>query len=649
MPTLLASTASTVVAWIFLGVLAALFITVMGARLLGGRRGWLPMAVAGVVGWTAGVLAAGALTGWRWSSAQMVVAALAFGTLSTMLVALTLDLLAPAGALTRERPGGTTTLRNPVSQVSRQVRVLRRYRSVLNVARRNGLGISRLRDHSFPERLRKTLEDAGGMFVKLGQVASTRADLLPPAWCDELARLRTRASPLPEETMRPWLDANLGVDGSEALGDIDWQPLGSASIAQIYRATVSDGSAVIVKLQRPGLEEVVEIDSAAMLQLAGLIERNTVTGLAIRPREMMVDFIDNIRDELDFRIEASNVLELGATLPESGGVRVPKVFPPLSSEKVLVEERIEGVSVADRDTLKEWGVDPTHLAQRLFDSFSFQIFDGGLFHSDPHPGNILVQQDGTIVLIDLGAVGRLSKRQRSHVLDMLTSAASGDARSLRGALFEVASVEEIGNARELEFELEDLLVRALRSGQGFSVQSFQDLVVVAGRYGIRMPKWFGTLSRTLVTLEGTLRSIDPDFSLVEAAQRASAGPTHVLPDVSSLSDMLKEQAMTELPRIRRLPERFDDLLGQAVRGELSARVSLVPREKEEQLARNLLNRLALAIISASLGIGSALLIGVHVGPNVTSTVTLNEVLGYIGIAAAAILAMRIVAGVIRDE
>jgi len=649
MPTLLASTATTVIAWIFLGLLAALVITVMGSRLLGGRRGWIQMAVAGVVGWTAGVLAAGALTGWTWSSAQMVVAALAFGTLTTMLVALTLDLLAPAGALARERPTGTVTLKNPVSQLSRQVRVLRRYRSVLKVARRNGIGISRLRDQSFPERLRKTLEDAGGMFVKLGQVASTRADLLPPAWCDELARLRTRASPLPEETMRPWLDANLGVAASDVLRDIDWQPLGSASIAQIYRATVPDGSPVIVKLQRPGLEEVVEIDSAAMLQLAGLIERNTVTGLAIRPREMMVDFIDNIRTELDFRIEASNAVELGATLPSNSGVRVPKVFRPLSSEKVLVEERIEGVSVADRDRLKQWGVDPTQLAQRLFDSFSFQIFDGGLFHSDPHPGNILVQQDGTIVLIDLGAVGRLSKRQRSHVLDLLTSAASGDARGLRGALYDIASVEESGKARELEFELEDLLMRAMRSGRGFSVESFQDLVVVAGRYGIRMPKWFGTLSRTLITLEGTLRSIDPDFSLVDAAQRASRGLTHAIPSVSSLSDVIKEQAMAELPRIRRLPERFDDLLGQAVRGELAARVSLVPRERDEQLARSLVNRLALAIVSASLGIGSALLIGVHIGPNVTSTVPLNEVLGYIGIAAAAILAMRIVAGVIRDE
>jgi ubiquinone biosynthesis protein len=164
-----------------------------------------------------------------------------------------------------------------------------------------------------------------------------------------------------------------------------------------------------------------------------------------------------------------------------------------------------------------------------------------------------------------------------------------------------------------------------------------------------MPKWFGTLSRTLLTLEGTLRSIDAEFSLVKAAQSSSGGLEHVFPRASSLGEALKEQAMAQLPRLQRLPERVDDLLGQAARGELSARVSLFARDKDEQLVRTLMNRLTTAIISASLGIGSAILLGVHVGPAVTSAVTLNQVLGYIGIAIAAILAMRIVAGVVREE
>jgi ubiquinone biosynthesis protein len=647
--TILASTATTIIAWIFLGLLAALVVTIVGSRLLGARRGWVQMTTAGVLGWTAGVVAAGALTGWRWSSAAMAVASLAFGTLCTMLVALGMDLLSPAGSLPRGQAAGLITFTNPIRQAAAQARVLRRYRSVLRAARHNGLAMIGTGDASFPERLRKTLEDAGGMFVKLGQVASTRADLLPPEWCEELARLRTKASPLPEEVMRPWLQANLSGDASDTFHDFDWQPLGSASIAQIYRATLGDETPVIVKVQRPGLEEVVATDSAAMLQLAGLVERSTVTGVAIRPRDLMVDFIDNIRQELDFRIEASNAIELGESLAANGGVRVPKVYRTYSSVKVLVEDRVDGVSVTDRVTLREWNLDPWQLAQRLFNSFSFQLFDSGLFHADPHPGNILVQEDGTIVLIDLGAVGRLTRRQRSNILAMLTAAASGDAGGLRAALFEVASIEELGNARELEFALEDLLSRAIRSGSGFSVQSFQDLVVLVGQFGIRMPKWFGTLIRTLLTLEGTLRSIDADFSLVEAAQRSSAALEHKVPSVSSLRDVLTEEAMAQLPRLQRLPERVDDLLGQVVRGELSARVSLFTRARDEQLLRTLVNRLTSAIICASLGIGSVILLGVHVGPDVTATVTLNEVLGYIGISVAAILAMRIVAGVVREE
>jgi ubiquinone biosynthesis protein len=650
MQTLSASTATTVVAWVFLGLAAAVVVTVVGARLLGARRGWLQMTVAGVLGWTGGVVAAGALTGWRWDSAAMVVASLAFGTLCTMAVALGMDLLAPAGSLPRGQAAGLVAFANPIRQVSAQARVLRRYRNVLKVARRNGLATVRPSDESFPERLRKTLEDAGGMFVKLGQVASTRGDLLPPAWCEELARLRTKASPLPEDQMRPWLDTNLGRDASEVFADFDWRPLGSASIAQIYRASLADGTPVIVKLQRPGLDEVVATDGAAMLQLAGLFERTTVTGVAIRPRDLMVDLIDNIQEELDFRIEASNSAELAASLPANDGVRVPTIYQNLSSAKVLVEERIEGVSVADQNTLREWNIEARRLAQKLFKSFSSQIFDVGLFHADPHPGNILVQEDETIVLIDLGAVGRLTRRQRSQVLAMLTAAANGDARGLRTALFEVASVEEKGNARELDFALEDLLSRALRSGMGFSVQAFQDLVVMAGHFGIRMPKWFGTLSRTLLTLEGTLRSIDAHFSLVEAAQRSASGSLEqILPSVSSLRDVLTEEAMAQLPRLQRFPERVDELLGQLVRGELSARMSLFSRPRDEQILRTLVNRLSTAIICASLGIGSVVLIGVRAGPDVTATVTLNEVLGYIGIAVAAILAMRIVAGVIREE
>jgi ubiquinone biosynthesis protein len=363
----------------------------------------------------------------------------------------------------------------------------------------------------------------------------------------------------------------------------------------------------------------------------------------------MVDFLDNIRQELDFRIEASNAADLAPTLAGIEGMRVPTVYREFSSAKVLVEERISGVSVTDRDALREWNIEPFPLAQRLFRSFSSQIFDAGVFHADPHPGNILVQEDETIVFIDLGAVGRLSKRQRSQVLAMLTSAGSGDVRGLRAALFEVASIEEMSNARELEFALEDLLSGAVRSGMGFSVRSFQDLVVLVGQFGIRMPKWFGTLTRTLLTLEGTLTSIDPDFSLVNAVQRSSRALEHALPGVSSLRDVLTEEAMTQLPRLQRLPERVDDLLGQVVRGELSARVSLFSRPRDEQLLRTLVNRLATAIICASLGIGSVVLLGVRVGPYVTATVTLNEVLGYIGIAVAAILAMRIVAGVVREE
>jgi ubiquinone biosynthesis protein len=188
----------------------------------------------------------------------------------------------------------------------------------------------------------------------------------------------------------------------------------------------------------------------------------------------------------------------------------------------------------------------------------------------------------------------------------------------------------------------------MQPGSGITTDAFQDLVLLVGRYGIHLPRWFGTLSRTLVTLEGTLRSVDPAFSLVDAA-RARAGDTALgRARPSSLRAAFEQEAVAQLPRLQRLPERVDELLGQAVNGRLSARLSHFSHEGDERLVRALVNRLVLAVLAAALGIGSVLLLNVDAGPTLSATVSLNEVLGYVGLACASILALRVIAGVVRD-
>lgn len=645
---MLAITPNEALAWIVLGIPAAVAVTFVAGRLLGARRGWVALAVAGAVGWIAGVTAAGAITGWEWGTADMVLVALLLGTLFTMVGALGLDLVAPMGTLATGEQAGLVTVANPVKAARQKLGPFRRYREVIGLARANGVVGRSVQLDELPAGVRHTLEQAGGMFVKLGQVASTRSDVLPAAWCEELARLRSSAEPAPAEAMRPHIEAELGRPVEEAFAAFDWTPIASASIAQVYAARLHDGTDAVVKVQRPGLDEVVAVDSAAVLQIAGLIERRTPLGLAVRPLDLAEEFIDNVREELDFRIEVANATELAEGLRGVPGVRVPAVVAELSSRRVITEERVGGISIADADGLRRLGLDPTELADRLLSAFLHQIFEVGVFHSDPHPGNILVEDDGTIVFIDLGAVGRLGPGQRSAVVDLMAAAAAGDAGMIRQAIAGMTVLDARVDLRRLDLELELLLGRHMKAGGGITTAAFQDLAVLAGRYGLRMPRWFGTLSRTMVTLEGTLRAIDPSFSLVDAARDHAGARVREQARLTSAKDVLQHEAMVQLPRLRRLPEQVDELLGQAVGGRLSARVSLFADERNERVLRTMVDRLVLAVIAAALGMGSVFLLGVEAGPALSDTVSINEVLGYVGIACAALLSLRVVAGVIRD-
>jgi ubiquinone biosynthesis protein len=595
-----------------------------------------------------GVVLAGAITGWAWDGLEMVLLALLLGTLFTMMAALGLDLLAPMGSLASGEEAGLLNLRNPLTAVRDAVRPLRRYREVLHLARVNGVTTHRPNPATLPAGVRQTIEQAGGMLVKVGQVASTRPDLLPVAWCDELALLRTRAEPAPAEAMRPILTEELHMAVEAAFAAFDWQPIASASIAQVYAARLPDGTSVVVKVQRPGLDETIALDSAAMMQLAALIERRTTLGLSVRPTQLASEFIDNVREELDFRIEASNREALAVALATADRVRVPAVFPTHSTHRVLTEERIDGCSITDTDTLTALGLDPGDITRRLVNAFVAQIFIAGVFHSDPHPGNILVERDGTIVLIDLGAVGKLGSNQRTLVLQMLAGAAAGDATVLRQALTDMTSVDERADLRQLDLDLDDMLARHMRAGGGITADAFQDLTVLVGRYGIQLPRWFGSLSRTLVTLEGTLRLIDPAFSLVDAAQAHAGAAVRDRVQPASIRASLEQEAIAQLPRLKRLPERVDELLGQAVSGRLSTRVALFSHQSDAQLVRGLVNRIVVAVLAASLGIGSVLLLNVQAGPSLSDTVSLNEVLGYVGLASSAVLILRVIAGVVRD-
>lgn len=637
----------TAVAWIVLGLPAMVTVTFFAARLLGARRSWAALGISGFVGWTAAVVIAGEITLWEWASLDMALVALLFGVLFTMAVALVFDLLAPVGSLARGDRAGRLRLRNPMESVSRSIAPFRRYREVLRIARREGVVGTNVSADELPNGVRRTLERSGGVLVKLGQVASTRTDVLPAAWCDELSLLRSAAEPQPPDVVRERIVAELGAPPENVFATFDVAPLASASIAQIHRATLDDGTNVVVKVQRTGLEDTLARDAAAVRQIAGVIERRTTLGLTVRPADLADEFIEGVIEELDFTVEAGNAEELSAALEGIERIRVPRVFAHLSTARVMTEEFVDASDVADVAALRSAGLDPSEVADRLVSAFLHQIFDAGVFHADPHPGNILLEPDGTIVLIDLGAVGRISPGHRTAVLEILVSAASGDAVGLRSGVERIALLDRRLDTRRLDAALETFLARNLRTGGGITTTAFEDLAGLIGTFGIRLPRWFATLTRTMVTLEGTLTAIDPDFSLVDAA-RAHAERHVGVPRPTELRDVVEREVIQQLPRLKRVPERLDELFGRALSGQLSANVSLLSDERDARLLTRLVDRLVLAIVASACGLSSVILLGVDAGPTLAGSVTVNEVLGYFGLIAAATLGLRVVAGVIRD-
>ena len=227
--------------------------------------------------------------------------------------------------------------------------------------------------------------------------------------------------------MRPHVTEELGAPPEEVFDTFDWEPLASASIAQVYRARLANGDEVVVKVQRPNLDEVMTRDSQAVMQLARLIERRTPLGVTMHPVDLAGDFLDGVREELDFTIELDNAKELALALEHTAGLRLPTVYGDLSGERILVEEFVQAPNIGQVDRLGAFDLD--ELTDRLAESFMHQIFDVGVYHADPHPGNILVEPDGGIVLIDLGSVGRLAPGHRSAVMEMMAAASAGSARN----------------------------------------------------------------------------------------------------------------------------------------------------------------------------------------------------------------------------
>ena len=630
----------------------------LARRLLGLRFGLVRLLLAGLAGFAVAGPIAQALSGpiqaggGTAAPLWLLILAGAAALVVAMVFLVVAEALVPSGSV----PGPLELRRALRGRAART----RRYSQITRIAVRHGLGPylwgrrgrAELDTPDGRERLarslRLALEEAGVTFVKLGQMLSTRPDLLPAEFVEELGRLTDDVAPAPWEQVEQVLTAELGRPPDEVFAGFDREPLAAASVAQVHAARLRSGAEAAVKVQRPGIQATVERDLDIVARLARSLEARTRWARSIGTRELAGGFADAVREELDFRIEAANMAGVAATA--DGAVRIPVPYQPLCGQRVLVMQRLDGTPLgAAGPVIAERGLDRGGLARALLGSLLGQVMLTGVFHADPHPGNVLVLADGRLGLLDFGSVGRLDTSVRSALQRLLLAMDRGDPLAASDALLEVMLRPDEVDQQHLERDLGQFMARYLSPGANPGMRMFSDLFRIVTDYGLSVPPEVAAVFRALGTLEGTLALLAPGLDLVAEARTWAArhGPERV--DAPAARQAVTEELTTLLPMLRRLPRRVERIASAAENGRLSVQVRLFADQRDRRHLTGLLHQVLLTILASTAGIMAVLLLGTGGGPAVTATVSLYQLLGYNLLVVCAILALRVLVLIFRPD
>ncbi|TCC46709.1 AarF/ABC1/UbiB kinase family protein [Kribbella capetownensis] len=565
------------------------------------------------------------------------------------------EALVPTGSLPRARD----LRRDLAGRVART----RRYLQILRIAIRHGLG-PYLRGRRRPGRenaagqaelarsLRLALDEAGVTFVKLGQVLSTRSDVIPPSVASELSRLQDQASPTPWPQIEQVITEELGAPPHQVYADFDTEPLAAASVAQVHTARLRtpDGPRVVVKVQRPGIASIVDRDLDIVRRLARLLERNTDWGRSMGVRALADGFAEAMREELDFTVEAGNMTAVaaGQSVASTNELVVPELYPQESTHRVLTMQRLDGIGLGGAATaIAERGLDAARLGRVLFDCLLGQVAIDGVFHADPHPGNFLLLTDGRIGMLDLGSVGRLDPATREALQRFLLAIDHGDPVAATDALLEIVYRPDVIDERSLERAVGQFMTRHLAAGVSLGPAMFNDLFRIITMHELGVPPEVAAVFRALATIEGTISRISPGFDLVAASRQFAAA--HVTDRLApeALRRTATEELATLLPMLRRLPRRIDRIAAAAESGRLGLNVRLFADDRDRRHITGLLHQTLLAILGATAGLMAVLLLGTPGGPQVTASMSLFQLFGYNLLVICAVLVLRVLVLVFR--
>ncbi len=506
-------------------------------------------------------------------------------------------------------------------------------------------GRKRVETLSAPQRLRLALEELGPTFIKFGQILSTRPDLIPLPFVVELSRLQDQVPPVAAAEIETAFRQEMGKSPREIFSEFDPRPVAAASIGQVHRAVLPDGTEVAVKIRRPGIKKTIEIDLEIMSYLAGLMERHLTEFQIIRPQRIVQEFARTLEEEIDYTVEAGHVERFARQFRDREGIVVPRVFREFSSEGVITLENIEGVKASRLDILREGDYDCPTLASRGADLMLAQIFEFGFFHGDPHPGNIFILPDNVICYLDFGMMGRINREERERFADLLQAVVRKDESRAAEAI--LALTDHDGDPDRSRFEreigafIDRYLYRPLKELKiGEVLQRLFDLAV---SFRLTIKPNLYLMMKAVSQVESLGTELDPEFEIisrarpfVERIQWARFHPKRLAEEAFASGSDLVSLA-------REIPAELSSILKQTRAGKLNIVFQHRGLEKLRTTLDQTGNRVAYAIVLAALVVGSSLVVLSGIPP------TWNNIplIGLAGFLAAGLMGFGLLISIIR--
>ena len=453
------------------------------------------------------------------------------------------------------------------------------------------------------------LESMGPTFIKLGQLLSTRADLLPPAYLDALSRLQDNVEPIGFDVVEETVTSEIGARISNAFQSFDSTPRASASLGQVHRAVLRDGRPVAVKVQRPGIRQRIVEDMEVIEELAEFLDSHTGVGRAYGFRGMVEEFRRSIMAELDFRLEAANLRLLGSHLAGYPRIVVPQPVDDYTTSTVLTMDLVDGRNVGSLGPLAHLESDRCALAQDLFDAYLDQILVHGFVHADPHPGNVLLTSDGRLALIDLGMVVRIAPELQDDLLRLLLALAEAHGTGVAAVLAGLGQKLETWDQLQFERAITSLIQRnqAKTVGQLEAGRLVGELARVAGECGLRPPVELTMLGKTLLNLDQVAQKIDPDFDPNSAIKRHVGEIMRRKMLQSASPAKLLSSAMDAKEFVERLPGRVNKVMDALAEGQMTLNIQGIDERELMRGIQKLANRLTAGLVIAALIVGAAML------------------------------------------